>query len=49
LNYIPEKQQTVYKFVQQCWFLKSEDITSKFADQADNIVPFTFQKKRSTN
>ncbi len=38
---VAEKQQTVHKFVQQCWFFQSEAITSKFADQADNIAPFT--------
>jgi len=41
---VAEKQQsvqTVHKFVQQCWFFQSETITNKFADQADNIAPFT--------
>ena len=38
---VAEKQQTVQKFVQQCWFFESEALTSKFADQADNIAPFT--------
>jgi len=36
-----EKQQTVHKFVQQCWFFQSEVITSKFGNQSDKIVPFT--------
>ena len=38
---VAEKQQTVNKFVQQCCFFHSEATTSKFADQADNIAPFT--------
>ena len=38
---VAEKQQTVKKFVQQCWFFHREARTSKFADQADNIAPFT--------
>ena len=38
---VAEKQQTVHKYVQQCWFFQSEAITSKFADQADNISPIT--------
>ena len=40
---VAEKQQTAHTFVQQCWFFQSEAITSspKFADQADNIAPFT--------
>ena len=37
---VAEKQQTV-KFVQQCCFFHSEATISKFADQADNIAPFT--------
>jgi len=36
-----EKQQTVHKFVQQCCYFQSEARTSKFADQADNVGPFT--------
>jgi len=46
---ITEKQQTVHKFVQQCCFFQSKAITSKFADQADNIAhfknPFFFLKE----
>jgi len=38
---VAEKQQTADKFVQQCWFFQTEAITSKFADQANNIAPFT--------
>ena len=49
---VAEKQQTVNKFVQQCWFFHSEAKTSKFADQADNIAPFTnpfyFPKEKIT-
>jgi len=49
---VAEKQQTVHKFVQQYWFFQSEAVTSKFADQADNIAPFTnlfsFPKEKVT-
>ena len=40
---VAKKQQTVHKFMQECWFFQSEarPITSKFSDQADNIAPFT--------
>jgi len=47
---VAEKQQTVHKFVQQCWFFQSEAITRKFADQADKIAlftnPFSFLKEK---
>ena len=49
---VAEKQQTVNKFVQQCWFFHSEAKSSKFADQADNIArftnPFYFPKEKIT-
>jgi len=38
---VAEKQQTVKKFVQQFRFFRSEARTSRSADQAKNITPFT--------